>query len=72
MSELAATVASYGPEGGSVVLDDGRRLTFPAGAVTGVRLLHPGQRVRLRVEAGEVRALTLVSLPLPDRRPRRP
>jgi hypothetical protein len=67
VTELAGTVATYGPDGGSVVLDDGRRLPYALAAVTGVRLLHPGQRVRLRLGdgSGEVRALTLVSLPLP-------
>lgn len=68
--ERAATVATSGQDGGTVVLDDGTRLPYAAGVVgRQVRVLHPGQRVRLRLaETGpdEVTALTLVSLPLPD------
>ena len=65
MTELAGTVATYGPHGGAVVLDDGRRVAYGPGAVSGVRLLHPGQRVRLRLAGDEAVALTLISLPLP-------
>lgn len=64
--ETAGTVATYGLDGGTVVLDDGTRLGYPASAVHGVRLLHPGQRVRLRLlgDPPEVDALTLAGLPL--------
>lgn len=53
---MQATVATYdaGTRSGSVLLDDGIELTFDARALegTGLRLLRPGQRVRLEV-AGE-------------------
>ena len=65
MTEVAGTVATHGPDGGAVVLDDGRRVAYGPAAVSGVRLLHPGQRVRLRLTGDEAVALTLVSLPLP-------
>lgn len=66
--ELSATVGSYDGQAGWVVLDDGTRLAYDAAAVAPqLRLLHPGQRVRLRVDGTppQVLALTLVSLPLP-------
>ncbi len=67
--ELAATVGEHHADGGWVVLDDGTRQAFGAAVVAPqVRLLHPGQRVHLRVVGGVVQALTLVSLPLPGRR----
>ncbi|MFC7220928.1 hypothetical protein ACFQLX_22625 [Streptomyces polyrhachis] len=50
---------------GSVLLDDGTPLPFdaPAFDAGGLRLLRPGQRVRIDVEgAGEARRITLVTL----------
>ena len=48
---MQGTVATYDEEtrSGSVFLDDGVQLPFEAGALvgTGLRLLRPGQRVRL-------------------------
>jgi len=48
---MQATVSSFDPETwtGVVLLDDGVELPFPSGAVagSGLRLLRPGQRVRL-------------------------
>lgn len=48
---VQATVASYDAQtrAGTVILDDGHQLSFAAGALegTGLRLLRPGQRVRL-------------------------
>ena len=53
---MQATVATYdaGTRSGSVLLDDGIELSFDASALegSGLRLLRPGQRVRLEV-AGE-------------------
>lgn len=64
--ERAGTVGAHGPAGGWVVLDDGTRLDHAADAVAPeVRLLHPGQRVRLRVDGARVVALTLPGLPVP-------
>ncbi|HEU0102983.1 MAG TPA: hypothetical protein VFR07_11770 [Mycobacteriales bacterium] len=64
--ELPATIRLSGPDGGSAVGDDGTEIGFPAGAVDPrLRALHPGQRVRLLLVAGQVRSLTLVSLPMP-------
>lgn len=65
--EVHGTVAQHGDSGGSVLLDDGSRLTYPLSVVQPeIRLLRSGQRVRLRVDGDppQVRALTLVSLPL--------
>ena len=67
---MQATVASYAPETrtGSVLLDDGVEVSFPAEALdgSGLRLLRPGQRVRLdTVGSGptlEVRRLQIVTL----------
>jgi len=67
-TELVATVAVHGHDGGSVLLDDGSRLAYPGNAVQPeVRLLHPGQRVRLVVDGQPPRvlAVTLVGLALP-------
>ncbi|WP_016909914.1 hypothetical protein [Streptomyces xiaopingdaonensis] len=50
---------------GSVLLDDGTPLDFGAAAFEagGLRLLRPGQRVRVDVEGeGEQRRITLVTL----------
>ena len=64
---LQATVQRYDPAtgAGAVLLDDGGALRFAGGALRPpLRLLRAGQRVQLRVRAGEVEALTLVTLPL--------
>nr|WP_239133482.1 cold-shock protein [Rugosimonospora africana] len=64
---MQGTVASYDPDGrsGTVLLDDGTELPFPAAAfdASGLRLLRPGQRVRLERRDGEVTALGLVTMP---------
>lgn len=66
---MQATVATFDPESwsGSVLLDDGIELPFTAEAVqgTGLRLLRPGQRVRLDVAEGAapvVRRLQIITL----------
>lgn len=43
---------------GAVLLDDGRELSFPGTALdgTGLRLLRPGQRVRLELSGSSERA----------------
>lgn len=52
-----ATVETYQAtsRSGTVLLDDGVRLSFAAEALsgTGLRLLRPGQRVRVQVDAAE-------------------
>ncbi|RKS80605.1 hypothetical protein CLV35_0276 [Motilibacter peucedani] len=69
MTVLQATVADWdgATRTGAVLLDDGTRVAFGATSLegSGVRLLRSGQRVHLRVEAGEVVALTLLTMPLP-------
>lgn len=68
---MQATVSAYDPTtaGGRVLLDDGVELGFTAGALagSGLRLLRPGQRVRLEVvdESGEpvIRRLQILTLP---------
>ncbi len=63
---MAGTVGEHRPDGGWVVLDDGTRRTYAGTAVAPqVRVLHPGQRVRLRVEGPDVLTVTLAGLPLP-------
>lgn len=50
---------------GSVLLDDGTPLPFDAVAFDagGLRLLRPGQRVRIELEgSGEERRITLITL----------
>lgn len=48
---MQATVSSFDPDTrtGAVLLDDGVEVPFPADALagSGLRLLRPGQRVRL-------------------------
>jgi 2-phospho-L-lactate guanylyltransferase len=67
---MQATVSSFDPPTGSgaVLLDDGVELPFSATAFmpSGLRLLRPGQRVRIET-AGEgadleVRALQILTL----------
>jgi 2-phospho-L-lactate guanylyltransferase len=52
MTHVQATVSAYDPAtaSGTVLLDDGVELPFAAQALegSGLRLLRPGQRVRLR------------------------
>jgi 2-phospho-L-lactate guanylyltransferase len=64
---MQATSYTYDPETrtGSVLLDDGTPLPFGATAFDagGLRLLRPGQRVRVEVEGdGEERRVTFVTL----------
>jgi 2-phospho-L-lactate/phosphoenolpyruvate guanylyltransferase len=64
---MQATSSSYDPatRSGSVLLDDGTALPFDAAAFDagGLRLLRPGQRVRIEVEGeGAARRITLVTL----------
>ena len=68
VEHLQATVATFdeAEHDGSVLLDDGRSLTFPAAAfaASGLRLLRLGQRVRVELSAtGDVTLVTIVTLP---------
>jgi hypothetical protein len=70
---MQATVRGYdeGARSGSVYLDDGTVLEFSSRALhgCGLRLLRPGQRVRIRRDSqGAVSALTLATFPFPDER----
>ncbi|NJC68147.1 cold-shock protein [Planosporangium thailandense] len=65
---MQGTVATFDEQSqaGTVLLDDGTEVAFPAEAFTasGLRLLRIGQRVRLdRDEAGRVTRVTLPTLP---------
>ena len=66
---VQGTVASFDPttRAGSVVLDDGRLVPYDAAAFDagGLRLVRPGQRVRLRLVGSRPVLLTLVTLPDP-------
>ncbi|WP_461037839.1 hypothetical protein [Streptomyces mayteni] len=64
---MQATAYTYDPEtrSGSVLLDDGTPLEFGADAFDagGLRLLRPGQRVRIEVTGtGERRVVTFLTL----------
>ncbi|MDT0547316.1 MULTISPECIES: hypothetical protein [Streptomyces] len=64
---MQATAYTYDSEtrSGSVLLDDGTPLPFDAAAFDagGLRLLRPGQRVRIEVEGeSEARRVVLVTL----------
>jgi 2-phospho-L-lactate/phosphoenolpyruvate guanylyltransferase len=65
MTTLQGTVATFDEQAhnGSLLLDDGTAVEFPAEAfeASGLRLLRLGQRVR--VERDEAGAITLVTLP---------
>ena len=68
---MQATVRGYDEVArtGSVFLDDGTVLEFGAPALrrSGLRLLRPGQRVRIaRDEQGAITAITLATFPLRD------
>jgi cold shock CspA family protein len=62
-----ATVSEFDPGtgAGAVLHDNGRREEFPTDAFQagGLRLLRLGQRVRLDYAAGELRKVTLITLP---------
>ena len=64
---MQATAYTYDPESrsGQVLLDDGTPVPFDTAAFDagGLRLLRPGQRVRIETEGtGEDRRITLVTL----------
>lgn len=67
-SPMQGTVATYDPKtrSGTLLLDDGTELTFPAAAfdASGLRLLRLGQRVR--VEHDESGRIVRVTLPTFD------
>lgn len=66
---MQATVRSFDPStcSGTVLLDDGVELPYDGAAFdhARLRLLRPGQRVRIRVgaEGTQVLALTIATLP---------
>jgi 2-phospho-L-lactate guanylyltransferase len=65
---MQGTVATFDEQtgAGSVLLDDGAELAFPADAfaASGLRLLRIGQRVRLDSDdAGKVTRVTLPTFP---------
>ncbi|ONI86520.1 hypothetical protein ALI144C_11525 [Actinosynnema sp. ALI-1.44] len=65
---MQATVATFSPStrSGTVLLDDGTRMTFDADAFdhSGLRMLRLGQRVVMRVVDGRVTAINHIALPL--------
>jgi cold shock CspA family protein len=64
---VQATVATFeaATGAGTVLTDDGRRVTFDGAAFAagGLRLLRQGQRVRLDVADGRVVRVTIATLP---------
>jgi 2-phospho-L-lactate/phosphoenolpyruvate guanylyltransferase len=68
LTRMQGTVATFDEStgAGTVLLDDGTRVEFPAAAfaASGLRLLRLGQRVRLVRDAdGDVTALALITMP---------
>ena len=65
-AHMQATVATFDPDtrGGTVLTDNGRRIPFdPAAfAAGGLRLLRPGQRVRIDIEDGRIVRVTIFTL----------
>ena len=65
---MQGTVASFSAEtrSGTVLLDDGRELSFSAEAfaTSGMRMFRLGQRVKLRIVDSRIVALTHIALPL--------
>jgi len=63
---MQATVATYdeASRSGTVFLDDGTRLPFDAAALegTGLRMLRPGQRVRLEGPPGSIERIQILTL----------
>lgn len=63
---MQGTVAHFDPatRAGEVLLDDGSRLAFDAAAfdASGLRLLRPGQRVRLDLDGGRVTHVSLITM----------
>jgi 2-phospho-L-lactate guanylyltransferase len=63
---MQATVATYdeASRSGTVFLDDGTRLAFEASALdgTGLRLLRPGQRVKVDGEPGSIERIQILTL----------
>ncbi|WP_202818924.1 hypothetical protein [Actinosynnema sp. ALI-1.44] len=61
-------MATFSPStrSGTVLLDDGTRMTFDADAFdhSGLRMLRLGQRVVMRVVDGRVTAINHIALPL--------
>ena len=74
MRTLQGTVLTFDPGSGagSVLLDSGEALTFSAEvfAASRLRLLRPGQRVRLQVlddrDNRQMSAITILTLPDPS------
>ena len=64
---MQATVATLDPDTGSgtALTDDGRRVAFDGAAFAagGLRLLRPGQRVRMDLADGRVVRVTIATLP---------
>ena len=63
---MQATVATFDADTGSgtVLTDDGRRVPFDAAAFAagGLRLLRPGQRVKMDIADGRVVRVTIGTL----------
>lgn len=67
--ELQGTVRDFDPytQSGSVLLDDGSPVDFDGAAFAagGLRLLRPGQRVRMEMGADRVEMITILTLRSP-------
>ncbi|MBN1173227.1 MAG: cold-shock protein [Micromonosporaceae bacterium] len=68
MRALQGTVATFDPatHAGTVLLDNGAQVNFSDASfsASGLRLLRPGQRVRLeRNDQGSIERVTLITFP---------
>lgn len=70
MSTRQATVSHFddATRVGAVVYDDGEIAAFDAQAFarSGLRMLRPGQRVRVELSDGDIVGVTIVTLRFPD------
>jgi cold shock CspA family protein len=70
VSTRQATVSQFDDATGvgAVVYDDGEIAAFDAQAFarSGLRLLRPGQRVRVELTGAEIVAVTILTLPFPE------
>ncbi len=69
MRDVQATVSEFDQTtgAGAVIFDDGHISTFSANAFanSGLRILRPGQRVRLEMDGADIVALTIHTLSFP-------
>jgi 2-phospho-L-lactate/phosphoenolpyruvate guanylyltransferase len=67
---VQATVSDFdvNSQAGEVIFDDGQVASFDTRAFgrSGLRMLRPGQRVKVDLDDGEIVRLTIATLPYPQ------